>query len=124
MPSLPVKGTVRILLPAYNEERALPALLPKIAAVLQEYRVPYRVTVLNDGSNDRTAEVLAKMASELPLDVVAHSLNRGLGETVRDLFEHAAKSSSADDVIVRMDCDDTHGPEVIPTMIGALDSGA
>jgi dolichol-phosphate mannosyltransferase len=44
-------GMVRVLLPAYNEERSLPALLPKIAALMRERGLEFRVTVLDDGSS-------------------------------------------------------------------------
>ena len=118
-----MKRTVLILLPAYNEERSLPVLLPKIAAAMSQDAIFFRLIVLNDGSIDRTAEILAEQVKTLPLEVISHHLNRGLGETVRDLFEYAAKEAGADDVIVRMDCDDTHGPEVILHMLNALDCG-
>jgi dolichol-phosphate mannosyltransferase len=50
-------------------------------------------------------------------------MNRGLGETVRDLFEFAAENADSGSVIVRMDCDDTHEPEFIPCLIAKLDEG-
>ncbi len=59
----------------------------------------------------------------MPLHVLRHKLNRGLGETSRDLFEYVAEVCEPDDVIVRMDCDDTHGPEFIPSMIAKLEEG-
>jgi dolichol-phosphate mannosyltransferase len=112
-----------VLLPAYNEEQSLPGLLPKIAAVLGAESVTYRVLVCNDGSRDRTGELLARYGRELPLEVIPHKINRGLGETARDLFERAAEICAPEDVIVRMDCDDTHEPEIIQRMIARLDEG-
>ena len=85
-----MKRTVLILLPAYNEERSLPVLLPKIAAAMSQDAIFFRLIVLNDGSIDRTAEILAEQVKTLPLEVISHHLNLGLGETVRDLFEYAA----------------------------------
>lgn len=112
-----------VLLPAYNEETSLPRLMPKLKAVLGEQGESYRVVVCNDGSRDRTAEVLSGMMNEYPLEVIAHTINRGLGETSRDLFERAADIASAGDVIVRLDCDDTHEPEFIPTMVDMVRKG-
>jgi dolichol-phosphate mannosyltransferase len=59
----------------------------------------------------------------MQLEVITHKINRGLGETSRDLFERAAELCKPEDVIVRMDCDDTHEPEYIPRMIARLDEG-
>jgi dolichol-phosphate mannosyltransferase len=112
-----------ILLPAYNEEASLPALLPKIDEAMTQWGKPYRLIVCNDGSSDRTGELLATYAGQYPLEVITHKINRGLGETSRDLFEKAAERADAADPIVRMDCDDTHEPELIRTMIAALDAG-
>lgn len=112
-----------VLLPAYNEEDSLPPLVPKIDAAARGAGLEYRIIVGNDGSSDRTAEVIAEYAKTYPMDVVIHRINRGLGETSRDLFERAAELAGPDDVIVRMDCDDTHEPEYIPAMIAKLDEG-
>jgi len=112
-----------VLLPAYNEQDSLPELLPKIAAALRNVPGGYRILVCNDGSKDGTADVLERYAPGLPLEVIHHKLNRGLGETARDLFERAAEICQPDDVIVRMDCDDTHEPAIIHDLVARLDEG-
>jgi dolichol-phosphate mannosyltransferase len=112
-----------VLLPAYNEAESLPVLLPKIAAALAPVPGGYRIVVCDDGSRDATAEILRRYAAELPLDVISHRINRGLGETARDLFEFATERSDDNDVIVRLDCDDTHEPDIIHTMLAQLDRG-
>src|SRR4051794_9672164 len=100
-----------ILLPAYNEEASLPRLLPKIRTTMERMGEAYRVIVCNDGSRDGTQRLLEQYAAELPLEVIEHKINRGLGETARDLFERAAEIIGPEDVVVRLDCDDTHEPE-------------
>ena len=112
-----------ILLPAYNEEQSLPTLLPKLAAMMSADFPDYRIVVVDDGSRDRTAELLAEYARSMPIEVIRHRINRGLGETSRDLFERAAEICAPQDVIVRMDCDDTHEPEFIGRMIAKLAEG-
>jgi dolichol-phosphate mannosyltransferase len=111
-----------ILLPAYNEEQSLPVLLPKLGVVLERLG-PGRILVCDDGSSDRTGALLAHYAASMPIEVIHHKINRGLGETVRDLFERAAELCDHDDQIVRMDCDDTHEPEVIAALLEKLDHG-
>jgi dolichol-phosphate mannosyltransferase len=112
-----------ILLPAYDEEKSLPSLLPRIDQVLRGAGLAYRIVVCNDGSGDRTGELLAAYAHALPLTVIEHRINRGLGETIRDLFEHAAETCAPGDCLVRMDCDDTHDPYVIVRLQAKLGEG-
>lgn len=114
---------IYILLPAYNEEKALRPMMEKISAVMEKMRAAYRVVVVNDGSRDRTLEILRELAQIYPIDIIVHKYNRGLGETARDGFEYIAEIGSPEDVIVRMDCDDTHDPKYIPAMLEKLREG-
>lgn len=112
-----------VLLPAYNEEDALKPLLEKIDGRLTEAGYRYKVVVVNDGSSDGTAEVLEELSRKYPIHVITHKYNRGLGETARDGFEYVAEVGGRDDVVVRMDSDDTHDPKYIPAMIDRLNDG-
>jgi dolichol-phosphate mannosyltransferase len=114
---------IYVLLPAYNEEHALEPLMEKIARVMAKLRSSYRVVVVDDGSRDRSAEILSTLSGQYPIDVLTHVYNRGLGETARDGFEYIAAVARPDDVIVRMDCDDTHDPSYIRAMVAKLEEG-
>lgn len=114
---------VLILLPAYQEEQSLPVLIPRIDTVMRAERTDYRIIVCDDGSRDRTGELLRELARTFPLETITHRINRGLGESIRDLFERAAEICRPEDRIVRMDCDDTHEPETIHVMLQKLDEG-
>jgi dolichol-phosphate mannosyltransferase len=114
---------IYVLLPAYNEEDALRPMTEKIERVMKEMGLPYRVVVVNDGSKDRTAEILEELRQRYPIDLVSHKYNRGLGETERDGMEYIAERAAPDDVVVRMDCDDTHDPKYIPAMVAKLRQG-
>ncbi|MBK6660696.1 MAG: glycosyltransferase [Proteobacteria bacterium] len=117
------QSKIYVLLPAYNEEAALPILIPKFAAVLTRLGNPFLIIVADDGSSDATGTVAAALAAQYPMEVLTHRVNRGLGETARDLFERAAELAAPEDVIVRMDCDDTHDPSVVETMLKRLAVG-
>lgn len=112
-----------ILLPAYNEEVSLPPLFEKIEKAMGENGFSYKIVMANDGSSDKTAELAREYSAKIPLEVLEHKINRGLGETSRDLFERAVEITSRDDIIVRMDCDDTHEPEVIKEMAQKISDG-
>lgn len=112
-----------VLLPAYNEELSFAPLLSKIHSTMEQLGAKYRIVVVNDGSSDSTSTVLQNAASQVPLDVLTHRYNRGLGETIRDGMEYIADRAAPDDVIIRMDCDDTHEPDYIPKMLAKLNEG-
>ncbi len=110
-----------ILLPAYNEQTDLPSLLEKIGHSLGEQ--DYRLVVVNDGSTDDTARILEQHKGRLKLDVLAHPINRGLGETERDGFEYIAWQAAREDYLVRIEGDDTHEPKYLFDMIEKLKQG-
>lgn len=114
---------ILILLPAYNEEDSLPSLLPKIKEVFSSFKEDYKIIVCNDGSKDRTQLMLEDYAKTMPIEVIRHKINRGLGESCRDLFERAVEITNPGDVIIRLDCDDTHEPLFIPNIVHHVRNG-
>ena len=114
---------IHVVIPAFNEEVALPRIVTKIDRVMREWDWEYQVIVCDDGSRDGTAEVLDHLRVHYPLTVICHTINRGLGESMRDLLESAAAISRDGDVIVRMDGDDTHEPTFIPRLVSRIEEG-
>jgi dolichol-phosphate mannosyltransferase len=110
-------------LPAYNEEQGLPRLLEVFQREMGSIGLDARVVIVDDGSTDRTYDVAMEWASRLPLDLVRHSENRGLGETIRDTLRKATELAEDEDIIVTMDADNTHDPALIPDMMRVIDSG-
>jgi glycosyltransferase involved in cell wall biosynthesis len=95
--------------PVYNEERNLHAVLQEVR------RYSANILVVNDGSTDRTAELLAR---ESDLNVITHPVNRGYGAALLSAFEHALANGY--DVLVTMDCDGQHEPARIPVLLEAI----
>jgi dolichol-phosphate mannosyltransferase len=114
---------VVITLPTYNEEATLPLLLRAIRESMRENQIEYRVLVVNDGSTDRTAEVASRMSSEMPLAVIEHGENRGLGEAIRTGLMAAIEDADDLDIIVTMDSDNTHTPGLIARMVRGIREG-
>jgi len=113
-----------IILPAYNEEQSLPNLMPKLSKLHSDYHGEVEVIVCNDGSSDNTGQILIEYQEKYPyLTVLNHKINRGLGETIRDLIEYACEKATSDDVIARFDCDDSHDPLFIESMVSKLNEG-
>ena len=113
-----------IFLPAYNEEESLVNLLPKFKEFFsQERQIDYSILIVDDGSSDGSVKVAEAAGSDMPIKVIKHSMNRGLGETERSGFEYIAENAGEEDIVIRLDCDDTHEPQYIASMLDKLEEG-
>lgn len=102
-------------MPAYNEEVSLPLLLQSIS----ELSFPgdeWHVVVVDDGSSDSTPLVLRDWAARIPMTVLTHSPNQGLGAAMRTGLAHIAGVISEGDAVVAMDSDNTHPPSLAVRM--------
>ncbi len=105
-----------IIIPAYNEERALPRLL----AELRTLPLPVDLLVINDGSSDQTAFV----AEQAGARVITLPLNLGIGGAMQTGFRVAHEQNYA--VAVQVDGDGQHNPAdlvkiITPVLEGQLD---
>jgi dolichol-phosphate mannosyltransferase len=114
---------VTIVVPAFNEEANLGRLLTCIDEAMEGAHLACRLIVVDDGSTDRTSEVLTECQSRFPLTILRHEKNKGLGSAIRDGLLLAAKESADDDVVVTMDADETHTPELTLQMLAAITEG-
>jgi glycosyltransferase involved in cell wall biosynthesis len=81
-------------LPAYNEEAVIDRAVKQLAGVLEGLVDDFEVIVTNDGSRDRTGEILAQLQESEPhlrLRVVTHERNRGYGAALASGFDAATK---------------------------------
>ncbi len=72
-----------IIVPAYNEERRLPATLSQVIAFVEAQDVPFEILVVDNGSTDRTAEIAHEFAAQHPCLTVLSQPVRGKGAAVR-----------------------------------------
>jgi dolichol-phosphate mannosyltransferase len=114
---------VWVVLPAYDEEASLPLLLDRLGEAMAEADLVYRVVVVDDGSRDATPEIAARYARTMPLEVVTHPVNLGLGAAIRDGLTRAAEAAAPGDAIVSLDADNSHSPELIHRMVRRLREG-
>lgn len=101
-------------------------LLWKIRRMFTEFPREYQLLVVNDGSTDKTAEVLEPYAKVLPLTVINRKERQGYAASVEELLRLAVELTDRPkrDCAILMHADFSHGAEYIPELIRQIDSGA
>ena len=108
---VPSKYKWCVIIPTYNNHRTLADV---ISGVL---KYTDAVIVVNDGSTDDTAEILAQFPS---LTIITHPRNRGKGTALRNGFEKARQMGF--EFVITIDSDGQHFPEDIPVFIERLNA--
>jgi glycosyltransferase involved in cell wall biosynthesis len=103
---------VSIVIPAYNEEQAIGPVLEQLLRVMGEGGVPYEVIVVDDGSQDATAEMSDRYEGVI---VLRHRGNRGYGAALKTGIRHARH-----ELVCITDADGTYPSEHIPELVGRL----
>jgi dolichol-phosphate mannosyltransferase len=110
-----------ILLPAYNEEKNISKIFIKIAKIKKKIS-PFKVVLVDDCSKDNTQKLMKKNYG-FKLIHIKHKQNKGLSITLETGFNFIKKKIEKNDVIITLDCDDTHPVEIIPKMMREINSG-
>ncbi|MEM6637430.1 MAG: glycosyltransferase family 2 protein [Pseudomonadota bacterium] len=106
-----------VIVPTYRERENIPHLIERIRNLRDDENIEIELLFMDDKSGDGSVEAVAE-ASEDWVRIVERDGKRGLSPAVIDGF-HQARNS----VLICMDCDLSHPPEVIPQMVLALASG-
>ncbi len=108
-----------VVIPTYNERDNLPA----IEAALREHAPGTHLAVVDDGSPDGTGAIADRLAATRPGEV--HVLHRpekqGLGTAYVAGFRRALELGYSR--VVQMDCDFSHDPAAVPSLLAGLDEG-
>lgn len=101
---------VSVLIPVYNEEVGIKLLLDRIIDL--KFHESYEIIIVNDGSSDRSLEVV----KNYPVRVYSHTVNKGYGAALKTGIRKAMGEK-----IVILDSDGQHDPEQIPQIVSLLD---
>jgi glycosyltransferase involved in cell wall biosynthesis len=101
---------VSVIIPVYNEETGINILLEKMQAM--KLHEKYEIIIINDGSSDRSLEVIKKF----PVKVYSHNVNKGYGAALKTGIRKAHGKK-----VVILDSDGQHDPAQISQMADMLD---
>jgi undecaprenyl-phosphate 4-deoxy-4-formamido-L-arabinose transferase len=111
---------VSIVIPVYNEEESLPALLSRTQAACGQLTQKYEIILIDDGSSDRSAEMLTHAAEQPENCIIAVLLNRNYGQhsAIMAGFSHVSG-----DLVITLDADLQNPPEEIPRLVAKAEEG-
>ena len=110
---------ISLVIPCYNEEESLPALIEEIDAVVAAEQLDAEVILVDDGSRDRTAEMIRAQAAEGGIyRAIIFRRNHGQTAAMQAGIDHATG-----EVIVPLDADLQNPPSEIPKLLAKLEEG-
>jgi polyisoprenyl-phosphate glycosyltransferase len=119
-PGQPGRRRLCVIVPCYNEQEVLRLFCAALRKALDSVAdLEYRILFVDDGSGDKTLEILEALAAEDPR-VKLCSFSRNFGHQVA---LSAGLDAADGDAVLFMDCDLQHPPELIPRMVGLWREG-
>jgi polyisoprenyl-phosphate glycosyltransferase len=115
-----LRPALSVVAPCFNEEEVLPEFLRRVGVVLEAQGDTTEIVLVDDGSHDRTWEIMSKAAAEDPR-IVAVRLMRNHGH---QLALTAGLSLCRGERILIIDADLQDPPELLPDMMALMDEGA
>jgi undecaprenyl-phosphate 4-deoxy-4-formamido-L-arabinose transferase len=114
------KPDVSVVIPVYNEQESLEALFSRLTAVMDRSGRSYEIIFTNDGSRDRSGEILKDFHRRRPKQVRVIDFNGNFGQHMAVM---AAFERARGDAVVTLDADLQNPPEEIPKLLAAIDAG-
>jgi glycosyltransferase involved in cell wall biosynthesis len=111
--------TISVVIPAFNEESTLPTLYARLTAVLASLPAPYELIIVDDGSTDRTLELLRQLRTE-DQRVRFIRLARNFGHQAALT---AGLAHTRGQAVIIMDADLQDPPELIPELLARWNEG-
>ena len=113
-----VRAELVFVLPAYNEEENLPRLFEDFeAAAGAASRRASRVLIVDDGSQDGTAELVERYDGPLPVELLRLGQNQGPGAAFRAGFARGARALRRRRLVVTLEADTTSDLDALPAML-------
>lgn len=110
------KQSISVFFPCYNDGKTIGSLVKKTFNLLPRLTKDYEVIVVNDGSTDKSLEVLKKLNLKYKeLKIINHAKNRGYGGALRSGFNQSTK-----DVVFYTDGDGQYDVDEFPILVSLL----
>lgn len=114
-----MKNLISIIVPLYNEEANIPILLQELKEVMTAENLAYEIIFVDDGSNDRTYEVIKEQAGrDSSINGIRFRRNHGQADAIMAGIEYAQG-----EICITLDGDLQHDPHQIPEFLAKINEG-
>lgn len=109
-----------VVIPVYNEQETLEELYRRLTTALDATKKTYEIILVNDGSADRSSEILASLHKRRPKEIRVIEFNGNFGQHMAIM---AGFEKVRGEVVITMDADLQNPPEEINKLLQAIDKG-
>ena len=108
-----------VVIPAFNEEANLKELIGRCLTTCSSLGKTFEIILVDDGSSDRSAQLITEAAEQNPGKVIGVLLNRNYGQHAAVL---AGFAESRGEFVVTLDADLQNPPEEIPKLVETMET--
>ena len=109
-----------VVIPAFNEEANLKELIGRCLTTCISLGKTFEIILVDDGSSDRSAQLIAEAAEQNPGKIIGVLLNRNYGQHAAVM---AGFAESRGEIVVTLDADLQNPPEEIPKLVKKMETG-
>lgn len=111
---------ISVVIPVHNEQETLEILYQRLTKAMDALERSYEIILVNDGSTDRSAEILAQLHQRRPEQIRVIEFNGNFGQHMAIM---AGFENVRGDIIISMDADLQNPPEEIGKLVAAMEQG-
>lgn len=112
-----MKG-LSVVIPTWNEEHSIKTLLTSLAKILQKQNIKYELLVVDDHSNDKTPQIVKKVARSYPVKLFVKEGKKGKATSLLEGFSY-----SKYETLAMIDADMQYPPEAVGSMYKKIEQG-
>lgn len=114
---------LRFVVPAYNEEKNIESLIENTKKFVQARNHEYQIIVINDGSTDRTMQILKNLQNDAPIVILDQVVNKGVGEAFKRGLSYIAGTAGDEDIVISKEADNTSDLVILDDMLKKISEG-
>ena len=111
---------ISIVIPVFNEQKNLEELIKRCEESCRQMERPFEIILVDDGSKDRSSEMITEASEQNDSHVIGVLLNRNYGQHAAVI---AGFEQSKGSIVVTLDADLQNPPEEIPKLVATIEEG-
>jgi dolichol-phosphate mannosyltransferase len=115
---------IYFLAPVYNEQANIEILFDRLTETMKNRSDEFKIIIVNDGSTDKTEEIVKKHQQSKPIEIISHEINKGVSEGFNTGFSYILNIANDSDIIITLEGDNTSDLAILDEMITNIKTGS